>query len=232
MRKADRLFQIVNLIRVHQPITAQALADRLEVSVRSIYRYIDDISLSGIPVYGEPGVGYAMHRHFELPPLSLSADELAALTLSVNMLSRAAGHELGQAARSLLAKIEAVAPEPVTPDAQAAIRSMAEPLSNAQRRHWDLLRCAIGKRQVIHMTYRSLSEQATTREVLPLGLFYWGGKWTTGAWCLLRQAYRDFRVDLIESAHAVTHAPCVPAAIQLDAYMQHRADNWPAAEHH
>ena len=86
MRKADRLFQLVNLIRVHQPVTAAFLAERLEVSVRTVYRYIDDISASGIPVYGEAGRGYTLSEGFELPPLTLSDDELEALTLSVDMM--------------------------------------------------------------------------------------------------------------------------------------------------
>ncbi|MEE1920209.1 HTH domain-containing protein, partial [Pseudomonas asiatica] len=69
MRKADRLFQLVNLIRVHQPISAERLASRIGVSVRSIYRYIDDLSFSGIPIYGTAGVGYALDADFEMPPL-------------------------------------------------------------------------------------------------------------------------------------------------------------------
>lgn len=94
MRKADRLFQVVNLIRTHQPITAQQLAERIGVSVRTIYRYIVDISITGIPVYGESGIGYLMDEDFELPPLTLNQDELAALMLGVEMLSRATGSTL------------------------------------------------------------------------------------------------------------------------------------------
>lgn len=110
MRKANRLFQLVNLIRVHQPITAQQLAERMEVSVPSIYRYMDDLSVSGIPIYGEPGRGYALLDNFELPPLTLNTDELEALTLGVEMLPNATGSELAGAAKTLLSKIEAVSP--------------------------------------------------------------------------------------------------------------------------
>lgn len=110
MRKAERLFQLVNLIRAHQPITAEQLAQRIGVSVRSIYRYIDDLSLSGIPLYGEPGRGYALQADFELAPLTLSQDEIAALMLGVEMLSKSTGVALAAAARSLLSKIGAVLP--------------------------------------------------------------------------------------------------------------------------
>ena len=86
MRKAERLFQLVNLIRAQQPITAEQLAQRIGVSVRTIYRYIDDLSLSGIALYGEPGRGYSLQDGFELPPLTLSQDEIAALLLGVELL--------------------------------------------------------------------------------------------------------------------------------------------------
>jgi len=72
MRKADRLFQLTNLIRARQPVTAHQLAEELGVSVRSIYRYIDDLSVSGIPVYGIAGEGYRLYEGFELPPLNLT----------------------------------------------------------------------------------------------------------------------------------------------------------------
>src|SRR5690606_39843116 len=108
------------------------LAERLQVSVRSVYRYIDDISASGIPVYGAAGRGYTLSEGFELPPLSLSDDELEALTLSVDMLSRAVGLELSQAARSLLAKINAVVPEAKKPAVQPQLQSLAWSLTPEQ----------------------------------------------------------------------------------------------------
>lgn len=225
MRKADRLFQMVNLIRVHQPITAQALADRLDVSVRTVYRYIDDVSLSGIPVYGEPGLGYAMHKDFELPPLALSADELEALVLSVGLLTRAVGHELSAAARSLLSKIQAVAPDSAGARAQHAICSLAAPYSDHHKHCWDRLRTAIAQGHCVELAYLSLQDEASQREVFPLGLFYWGGKWTLGAWCALRQGYRDFRVDRITSVRASPRVMPVDAGISLAAYMAHHRHN-------
>ncbi len=107
MRKADRLFQLVNLIRIHQPISAERLASRIGVSVRSIYRYIDDLSFSGIPIYGTTGVGYALDADFEMPPLTLNRLELDALMLGMEMLSASADNDLSAAARMLLSKISA-----------------------------------------------------------------------------------------------------------------------------
>lgn len=223
MRKSDRLFQIVNLVRVHQPITAAKLAERLGVSVRTIYRYIDDLSLSGIPLYGEAGVGYALHKNFELPPLSLNSGELEALSVAVDLLSRSVGHELAQYAHSLLAKIDAVLPSPHSRRSDPVIFSPFNLQSPDARRRWDQLRNAIHSRQTVWLAYTDLSGTATDRTIYPLGLFYWGSKWTVGAWCLLRREYRDFRVDLIRQLFPTPQTEPIPAQASLTAYMAHQA---------
>ncbi len=223
MRKADRLFQVVNIIRAHQPVTAAALAERLGVSIRTIYRYIDDLSVSGIPIYGEPGVGYSMQEDFELPPLTLTADERDALSVAVSMLSRSTGDAFHSAARSLLSKIDAVIPRKIPSLDDQAIRSLAEPLSSGQMSRWDQLREAIRAEHAVRIDYVSLRGVSSQRDIFPLGLFYWGGKWTLGAWCFLRGAYRDFRVDLINAIESVS-TPLPPKhAINLVAYMAHQA---------
>jgi biotin operon repressor len=110
VRKSDRLFQLTNLLRAHQPLTARELATRLCVSERTIYRYIDDLSLAGIPVYGEAGLGYRLSEGFEMAPLQLSAAELEALITGVNLVAVLTGKGMADPARSLLAKIEAALP--------------------------------------------------------------------------------------------------------------------------
>lgn len=217
MRKADRLFQLVNLIRSHQPITAEQLAERLGVSVRTIYRYIDDLSVSSIPVYGQPGLGYVLDEDFELPPLTLTHHEIAALMLGVEMLSRSTGDDLAAAAKTLLSKIEAVLPPRSVDPVRTPIRALGEILNDQSSRHWNDLYRAIQQQQAIKMVYLSLNEQRSERTVFPLGLFYWGEKWTVGTWCILRNAYRDFRVDRIQ---ILDFAPEVesPQEISLDAY--------------
>lgn len=222
MRKAERLFQLVNIIRVHQPITAASLADRLGVSVRSIYRYMDDLSLSGIPVYGEPGVGYFVHNDFTLPPLNLSTDEFEALTLAVSMLSRASGASLSAAAKSLLNKVECAANTKLPEAERCSIRSLAAPYSAKQMRQWDRLRTAISTKRVTHIAYTSLQGVTSLRLVLPLGLFYWGGKWTLGTWCTLRGAFRDFRVDLMDEVQ-VTPEHFSDSQASLSGYLAYHA---------
>ncbi|MBD2258292.1 YafY family protein [Pseudanabaena sp. FACHB-2040] len=218
MRKADRLFQVVNLIRSHQPITAERLAERIGVSVRTIYRYIDDLSLSGVPVYGEPGVGYALNEDFELPPLTLTQDEIAALMLGVEMLSQSTGTDLAAAAKTLLSKIEAVLPPRSFDPTRAPIRALGEILNNQSLKHWNDLYRGIQQQQAVKIVYLSLNEQLSQRAVFPLGLFYWGEKWTVGTWCILRKAYRDFRVDRIQHLDFALDVELPDQEISLDLY--------------
>ena len=220
MRKSDRLFQLTNILRLRQPITAQALADELEVSVRTIYRYIDDLSVSGVPVYGEPGFGYRLDENFELPPLNLNVDELDALLIGMKMVSGWTGLELPSAAKSLLQKIEAVLPQykkHLNPDL-FHVPNMY--FRDKYPNNWDPLRHAIKQCKILHIAYEDEKGQRTDREIYPLGLFYWGGKWTLGAWCVLRQAFRNFRTDRIQSLNDSKARFELTDKINLETYIQ------------
>lgn len=223
MRKSDRLFQLTNLLRTHQPITAKALAEKLGVSERTIYRYIDDLSLSGIPVYGEAGVGYQLSEGFELPPLQLTQQELEALIVGVNMVSSWTGKNLGQASYSLLSKIEAVLPKHLYETAnERPVRIPSEHTHQLDFKHWEIIHNAIKNKQWLAMNYLSLSDTLSTRVIFPLGLFYWGGKWTFGSWCSLRGAYRDFRVDCIQSISNTQATVTLPEFVTLNDYIEYQ----------
>ncbi|NMP26571.1 YafY family transcriptional regulator [Rahnella sp. SAP-1] len=226
MRKADRLFQVVNLIRVHQPITAKNLAMRLGVSIRTIYRYIDDLSLGGIPIYGEPGVGYAMHKNFELPPLALNHNELEVLALSLDMLSTSVGGKVQVAAQALLAKIEAASPLSSRTTSEKKIFSMTATPQAEQTASWEVINAAIQLNAAVCITYLSLKGKTSIRKIFPLGLFYWGGKWTVGAWCCIRETYRDFRVDRILDIQAIPNSTCQITRATLADYKRHQALTW------
>ena len=228
MRKSDRLFQVVNLIRVHQPITAEDLAERVGVSVRTIYRYVDDLSVSGVPLYGMPGIGYALREGFELPPLTLTQNELDALMLGVEMLSNSAGAELAASARTLLSKVAAAVPLRNTQPGLSSIRALRVRPSTVQQQYLDDLHRAIQKACAVRFSYLSLSGQLSSRRVFPLGLFYWGGKWTVGTWCTSKKAYRDFRVDRISHLHLAEQEPPLEGQWNLRAYMQFQSEQWAA----
>jgi predicted DNA-binding transcriptional regulator YafY len=221
VRKSDRLFQLTNILRAHQPITAKKLAERLSVSERTIYRYIDDLSLSGIPVYGESGLGYRLSAGYELPPLQLTSGELDALISGVNFITALTGKNISDSARSLLSKIEAVLPTAVSVlgREESIIRVPASRYGTLGYETWDRVHAAIASKRWLAITYEDESGNWTQRVVFPLGLFYWGGKWTMGCWCQLRHFYRDFRLDRIHKLTVLDKGEELPGHASLQHYI-------------
>ncbi len=230
MRKSDRLFQLTNLLRRYQPVTAQQLAEKLNVSVRSIYRYIDDLSVNGIPVYGEPGTGYRLQDNFELPALNLTPDELDALLVGVRMVSGWTGAELPASARSLLHKICSGLNETMKHRAEANIfvPELGDRLKESE--YWEQLRMAIRDQHKVCIHYVTQEGVLSNRQLYPLGLFYWGGKWTVGAWCTLRTAYRDFRVDRIQALEILAEVFETTNNINLSSYLHAQTQDCKSSE--
>jgi predicted DNA-binding transcriptional regulator YafY len=176
------------------------MAARLEVSVRTIYRDMDTLVASGIPVEGERGVGYMMTAPVTLPPLNLTMAELEALHLGMAVVAEAADDDLRKAARSLSAKIDAVLPEDRAAPREGwgfAVYPFAD--AAAGFAHMPKIRAAIRSRQKLRLAYRALDDTASRRTVRPLQLEYWGRVWTLTAWCEAREDFRVFRVDRIET---------------------------------
>jgi predicted DNA-binding transcriptional regulator YafY len=200
MRRADRLFQIVLLLGRGRVVTARQMAQELEVSERTVYRDVADLVAAGAPVDGEAGVGYRLRPGYQVPPLMFDSDELEALALGAAMVRAWADAELARAAGRVLAKVDAVLPDRlrgrwdketfVAPDFM--VRS--ETVTGMPQ-----LRKAIDRRLLVHMAYQREDGQASERVVWPLGLVFWGNKWTLGAWCELRGEFRTFRLDRIQA---------------------------------
>ncbi len=200
MRRADRLFQIIQLLRYDRVTTARVLAVELEVSERTIYRDVQDLSLSGMPIEGEAGVGYRLMRGFHLPPLMFSEEELAALILGARMVKAWTDKTMARAANQAMSKIEAVLPEQLRPEMEREeilVPDFSE--FNKVSETWTLLRVAIKKLNKVEFDYNREDGEPSHRTVLPLGLFYWGKVWTLVAWCELRNAYRHFRLDRMKT---------------------------------
>ncbi|MEM9576101.1 MAG: YafY family protein [Pseudomonadota bacterium] len=204
MRRTDRLFDIIQILRDGKLHRAQDIAARLEVSVRTIYRDMDTLVASGVPVEGERGVGYMITEAITLPPLTLTAAELEALNLGMAIVGEAADPDLKSAALSLAEKVDAVLPTQVVAEADAW-KFAVYPFADAARgfAHMPTLRAAIKARQKISLAYRSKGDVLSERVIRPLHMEYWGRVWTLTAWCELREAHRVFRVDLIEKAQAL-----------------------------
>lgn len=201
MRRADRLFRLVQQLRRRRVSTAAQLADALGVSVRTVYRDVRDLSGSGVPVVGEAGVGYALGRGFDVPPLMFTAEELEALVLGARVARAWADPELKAAAEEALGKIEAVLPERLKsaiPDA-----TLFAPDFHVRRAltvHMTTLRRAIREGRKVRLAYADREARPTARTVRPLGLFFWGDAWSLGAWCELRHGFRNFRLDRMSEA--------------------------------
>lgn len=203
MRRADRLFLVIHALRGRRTaLPARQLAETLDVSVRTVYRDVADLQLSGIPIEGEAGVGYMLRKGSDIPPLMFTSEELEALVVGTRFVNAFAGSRLSAGAQAALLKIQAVLPEKLR--ARADRTPIFAPVwRNRQQSDFvallDNLHDAVDARRVLCLHYRDEHERTSTRDIEPLCLAFWGSKWTLGAWCRLRQDFRNFRPDRIEA---------------------------------
>lgn len=199
MRRADRLFQIIQILRRStRPITADAMAAELEVSKRSIYRDIADLIGQRVPIRGEAGLGYVLDRDFDMPPLMLTPDEIEAAVLGAQWVAERGDSVLAGAARDLIAKIATAVPERLRPfitepSIGAPPGNVATPdgLDIAQTRAW------IRSGRKIRIRYRNRHGQESQRTIWPVIIGYAETVRLLAAWCELRRDFRHFRTDRI-----------------------------------
>ncbi|AGI66404.1 putative HTH-type transcriptional regulator [Octadecabacter antarcticus 307] len=205
MRRADRLFQIVQYLRGGRLLTAAKLAERLEVTKRTIYRDVADLIGSGVPIEGEAGVGYVMRAGYDLPPLMFNSDEIVALVAGARMIRAWGGAQMAAAAEEALVKIEAVLPD----DARARAASVPihafqmGDMTDAVRARIDRIEAASDGRIRLDLKYGDQHGGASRRVIRPLGLWFWGKVWTVVGWCELRNDFRMFRLDRIRDMEEV-----------------------------
>lgn len=199
MRRADRLFDIIQILRAaNGPVTADKIAERLEVTVRTIYRDIVTLQASRVPIEGAAGVGYILRAGFELPPLMFTPDETEALLVGMSLLRRTSDKGLHASAESILEKLEAVLPSdcreslaapPFYVCGHGADPSPLIDLSAIRRRVRD--------RKKIEIDYRDADGKPTTRVIWPVAVAYYVEVELICAWCELREDFRHFRADRI-----------------------------------
>lgn len=199
MRRADRLFQIVQHLRGGRLVTARQLGESLGVSERTIYRDIADLSSSGVPIEGAAGIGYVLRKGFDLPPLMFTNEEVVALITGVRLLRAYGGEEHVRAAEEALAKISAVLPDSVRRKADAVpIHVMPVATTDLGRGRFDVINAAIADERRLQITYLDAGGAESARTVQPLGLLRWEERWTLVGWCEERDDFRSFRLDRIQ----------------------------------
>ena len=202
MRRADRLFQIVQLLRRRRTVTtAKEIARKLEISERTVYRDISDLVLAGTPIDGEAGVGYRIRPGYDLPPLMFDREEIQALVLGVRIVRQVGDPALARASESILSKVATVLPkelEPLLADTRlfATTRVRGSHAADALA----VTREGLTAQRRIRMRYTDERGEATERTVRPLGVFFWGKTWTLAAWCEMRVGFRNFRLDRVGEA--------------------------------
>jgi len=203
VRRADRLFQIVQHLRLRRTrTTARELARKLAVSERTIYRDIQDLGRSGVPIEGEAGVGYIL-RGFDVPPLMFTREEIEALVVGARMVEAWTTEKLSDAARQALQKIEAALPERLKAELnKPQIYAVDLRTKPGVRASLDTIRQAIAETRRLEFDYQREDGEASRRGAQPLGLYFWGNVWTLAAWCELRRDFRSFRLDRMSAIAA------------------------------
>lgn len=201
MSKAERLFHLVTMLRGRRlAVTALELAQALGVSERTIYRDLAALEASGVPVAGEPGVGYRLAANAHLPPLMFPPDEALAIAVGLQLVCAFTDPELGSAAAGAGTRVRAVLPDEVKRrlDRMPYRIPVLERDAPLRARHAELRRAADGQRK-LRLDYRDEQGELSRRVIWPLALMGWSGRWTVLAWCENRNGYRNFRIDRIEA---------------------------------
>ncbi len=199
MRRTDRLFELVQLFRGGRLWRGEDLARNLEVSLRTIYRDIDTLIASGLPIEAERGVGYVVRQPIFLPPLTLTGAELEMLYFGMDLARRAGDESMATDIARLVTKIEAVLPTLTPSKHQSLSYAVYTPETPSPPMGLQHLHTAIKQKQIVKILYETLDGNKSERRMRALQIEFWGAIWTFTAWCELRQDFRVFRVDRVIS---------------------------------
>jgi predicted DNA-binding transcriptional regulator YafY len=199
MRRADRLFDIIQLLRsAKNPLTAVTLATELEVTPRTIYRDVATLQARRVPIEGAPGLGYVLQRGFDLPPLMFTSEEIEAIVVGARLLRRTGDAGLQGAAARVLSKVEVVLPE--------ALRAyLASPTAFVSGRgapagaDLSVVRAAIHDERKLHIDYVDEQGRKSSRTIWPFAVAYYVEATLVSAWCELRDDFRHFRADRVQA---------------------------------
>ncbi len=199
-------------LRARRLTTAAQLSGWLQVSQRTVYRDIRDLSLSGVPVQGEAGVGYRIDRAYDLTPLMFTPDEVEAVVVGLRMAEAFAGPSLRSAARMALDKVALALPQQRRAEIeQPQLFAPTFHLDPALGERVEMVRQAIGSRHKLDVAYRDKQDQPSRRVLRPLALYFWGNGWSLAAWCESRRGFRSFWL------HKMTACVKMDATFEMEA---------------
>lgn len=199
MRKAERLFQIIQILRrSSQPVTSAQLAEELEVARRTVYRDIAHLIGQRVPIEGEAGFGYVLDPQYDMPPLMLTAEEIEAVMLGVQMVAKLGDPAITNAARDVIAKIAFTVPDDLLPFiAEPAVGLKPEDATDSSTFDSRPVRRAIREGRKIELDYRAANDEVSHRIVWPVLLGYADTHRLLIAWCESKQAFRHFSTERI-----------------------------------
>jgi predicted DNA-binding transcriptional regulator YafY len=222
MRRADRLFDIIQVLRTAtRPITATALAAELEVTPRTVYRDIATLQARRVPIEGAAGLGYVLRRGFDLPPLMFTSEEIEAIVVGMRLLRRTGDVGLQDAAVGVLSKIEVVLP--------AALRShLAAPTAfvsghgapTSEVADLSLVRSAIRDERKLRIDYVDQHGQQSSRTIWPFSVAYYVEATLINAWCELRDDFRHFRADRVRALTMLDEGFPVPGRSLMAGWLE------------
>jgi predicted DNA-binding transcriptional regulator YafY len=200
MNRIDRLHAILTHLQSKRKVTAQEMADRFNISLRTVYRDVKALDESGVPVIGEAGSGYTIMEGYRLPPVMFTQEEASALLLGAKLAEQFTDGSVKRHFHAALFKIKAVLRSPDKDYVDSLtehieILSRYSPDSDSPQQHLSQLQQAVVHKNIVQIQYRSnLKEEVTRRRVEPIGLLHYGSAWHLIGWCHLRNDYRDFRL--------------------------------------
>ncbi|MDA9399362.1 helix-turn-helix transcriptional regulator [Bradyrhizobium sp. CCBAU 45389] len=205
MSKSQRLFDLMQILRRHRhPVSGSNLAVEAGVSLRTIYRDIADLQALGAQIEGEPGFGYVLQPGFLLPPLMFSEQEIQALALGAQWVSRQTDEEFSLAARNALAKIGAVLPSELRHKIDDNAFHVARRPKQPEAVDLRVVRQAMRDQHKLSIVYRDPKGARTTRTIWPIGVAFFDSRRILAGWCEMRKDFRAFRADRIEKVRLKT----------------------------
>jgi predicted DNA-binding transcriptional regulator YafY len=222
MRRADRLFDIIQLLRTaSRPVTAAALAATLEVTPRTVYRDVATLQARRVPIEGAPGLGYVLRRGFDLPPLMFTSEEIEAIVIGARLLRRTGDVGLQDAAAAVLSKVEVVLPEALRAHLAAPTAFVSghgaprPPVADLS-----VIRAAIRDDRKLRIDYADEQGRSSSRTIWPFAVAYYVEATLISAWCELRDDFRHFRADRVQALTVLDETFPVPGRTLVAGWLE------------